>query len=70
MDSDWTTDESDRFEIVKSFKFKHENVGIAPLSVDSAWLYTVDGPIRMISQNGVVMKEVPNLPYLLSYQDK
>jgi len=61
MDSDWTTDESDRFEIVKSFKFKHENVGIAPLSVDSAWLYTVDGPIRMISQNGVVMKEVPNL---------
>jgi hypothetical protein len=42
MDSDWTTDESDRFEIVKSFKFKHENVGIAPLSVDSAWLYTVE----------------------------
>lgn len=60
MDSDWTTDESDRVEIVKRFKFKHENVGIAPISVDSAWLYTVDGPIRMISQNGDVIKEVPN----------
>ena len=61
MDSDWTTDESDRFEIVNSFKQKHGNVGIAPISVDSAWLYTVDGPILMISQNGDVIKEVPNI---------
>ncbi|CAG2253996.1 TRIM71 [Mytilus edulis] len=62
MDSDWTTDENEKFEIKEKFEWKQKRIGISPLGRDRAWLYPMDtgGNIFLISQKGELVKEIKN----------
>lgn len=62
MDSDWTTDENEKFEIKEKFEWKQKRIGISPLGRDRAWLYPMDtgGNIFLISHKGELVKEIKN----------
>ncbi|XP_052087571.1 uncharacterized protein LOC127724592 [Mytilus californianus] len=62
MDSDWTTEEHEKFDIKQRFKWEKKRIGIAPLGTDRAWLYPIDtgGNFVLISHNGVIITEIQN----------